>query len=628
MSKKKKPGKVRDREIPRKEHSSIADGSIIQNKVSELRFMYNRAFWLKSAGILLLSFAIYFATANYGYLLDDKIVITSNQFTKEGFGGIYKLLTTESMTGYFGEQMNLVEGNRYRPLSLVTFAMEFGLTGGMHPGISHIINVLLYGISGIILLWGLTILFSYRPERTKSELFMYIPFAASLIFISHPLHVEAVANIKGRDEIMAMLFSLLTLGILVQPGILTTKRLVWAGVCFFLGLLSKENTITFLAAIPLAMYFFNRKGMAKAILALGVTTVLYLILRFSVSGVPKLNQTITDIMNNPFYGFSGSEKLATIFYTLGLYIKLLFYPHPMTHDYYPYAIGKMNFGDWQVLLSLFLYLGLTIYALLKMSKKYIVSFSILYFLVTLSIVSNLVVNVGTFMNDRFIYMSSLGFALFLAWFIWWVTDKVPASKRLFVWVALVALPVTAYSVRSLYRVPAWKDAIALNRAAMPASENSARANSFLATALFEEYKVTSDPNKKMALLNEARPYAEKAVKIYPTYMNGNMMKAGIAAETYAMDRDLDKLLVEFHEIGMVRPDMAYFSTYLEYLNKTPENYPKLIPFYITLAKELISKNTKSHAKYANVMLGYGLSIAPGNAEMSRLRQQATQIERG
>ena len=114
-------------------------------------------------------------------------------------------MTTESMTGYFGAQKNLVQGNRYRPLSLVTFAIEYGVFNKMKPGVSHVINISLYILSCIFILRTFQLL---MPDKKSLMGWFDIGFAASLLYLVHPIHVEAVANIKGRDEIMAMLFSL------------------------------------------------------------------------------------------------------------------------------------------------------------------------------------------------------------------------------------------------------------------------------------------------------------------------------------------------------------------------------------------------------------------------------------
>ena len=87
-------------------------------------FSFWRDNWIRAAILFVLCGSLYFQGIDYGYVLDDTIVIKDNQFTSKGAAGVWDILTNESMTGYFGEQKNLVQGSRYRPLSLVTFALE------------------------------------------------------------------------------------------------------------------------------------------------------------------------------------------------------------------------------------------------------------------------------------------------------------------------------------------------------------------------------------------------------------------------------------------------------------------------------------------------------------------------
>ena len=70
----------------------------------------------------ILGFALYGNTLNHDYALDDAIVITKNEFTKQGFRGISNILAYDSFTGFFGKEKQLVDGGRYRPLSIITFA--------------------------------------------------------------------------------------------------------------------------------------------------------------------------------------------------------------------------------------------------------------------------------------------------------------------------------------------------------------------------------------------------------------------------------------------------------------------------------------------------------------------------
>ena len=100
--------------------------------------------------IAALAFVLYVNTLWNQYALDDAIVITQNQFTQQGFKGIGNIMTSDVFLGFFKTEKNLVAGGRYRPLSVVTFAIEHQLFGE-NPGVSHFINLLLYALTGIVL---------------------------------------------------------------------------------------------------------------------------------------------------------------------------------------------------------------------------------------------------------------------------------------------------------------------------------------------------------------------------------------------------------------------------------------------------------------------------------------------
>jgi len=83
-------------------------------------------------------------------------------------------------------------------------------------------------------------------------------------------------------------------------------------------------------------------------------------------------------MNQPFVEMTTAEKYATIVYTLGWYIKLLFIPHPLTHDYYPYHVPKMHWSDAGVLISLVVYFTMTVWAIYQVRRRNIYAYSIFF----------------------------------------------------------------------------------------------------------------------------------------------------------------------------------------------------------------------------------------------------------
>ncbi len=542
--------------------------------------------WLSLALFIVLAFALYFQCLKYGYVLDDKIAITDNSYTKKGFAGIWDLLTTDTFRGYLGAENQLLPGGRYRPLSLITFAIEHQFFG-LNSALSHHINVLLYGLCGFFSFVTLRRLFQEKTYAKK--IFISFSFIVSLLFLLHPIHTEAVANIKGRDELMAYIFSMLTL--LFSLKYIDNKKilnLIWVALFYFLGLLSKENTITFLGIIPFAILLFRKEtkgGILKLSgLLLGITAA-YLCLRFSI--VDIFTPESKDLMNNPFVGMSVGEKSATIMYTLLEYLRLNFFPHPLTHDYYPYHIPKSNFGDWKVLTSIGLHLIMiaAIFYFWKKRKK--VSFALGFYIAAMSIVSNIVVGVGTFMNERFAFMASLGICIIICYVLKELANKVSKDKSKLIWLVMMGAIGTLFTIKNYTRIPAWQDELALNKHAIKVSKNSARCNSFVATAIFNRYKEETDRTKKIEMLEEALPYAKKAIQIHPNYKNGNLMVAGIMGELYKYNSNDKRFYEEMLTVITHRPDIGFIAEYLRWLNGKGEN-PNLTKFYLDASQSLLN----------------------------------------
>src|SRR5687768_9997899 len=543
--------------------------------------------WKEVIIIPLLSFALYWMSIPYGYVLDDQIVITDNAFTKKGVSGIWDILSTESFSGYFGRQQNLVAGARYRPLSIVTFAIEQSIFGNK-PSLRHFINIFLYGLCGLLIFRILKLLV---PDREKSLWILSIPFVATILYILHPVHSEVVANIKGRDEIMTAIGALGALYFALRYLPSQNKWwLVASGVSMFLGLMSKENAITFLAVIPLTLYFFTGARLKDYVWTLApsfIAAVIYIIIRTNVIGyLFDSGIVIDDLMNDPFIGMTGSERLATIIYTLGEYLRLLVFPHPLTHDYYPYHIPIMNFTKPGTLISLAIYLGLAYLFVRLWKKKSIYAWSIAFFVATISIVSNLFFAVGTFMNERFLFIPSIAFSLVSAYVL--IKHGFNSEKPWlrYLSMGILFLLVAGYTFKVYDRIPAWKDSLSLNGQAAMVSHESARANCFMATALYEEGRDMTDAAAKEQIFKEAEFYAKRALEIYPEYIAANQIYSGLLAERYMRDGNLDLLLTEFTKILEARPSTEYAYQFSEYLN-TRAPVEKMTDFYYTVAYEIM-----------------------------------------
>ena len=564
---------------------------------------------------LLLSTVLYFQTIHYGYVLDDKIVFSENNYVKKGIDGITEILSTETFQGYFGEQKNLVQGARYRPLSLISFAVEHQFFG-LNASLSHVVNFLLYGLT--VFLCFLTLRRLFKEKVVGKRIFLSIAFLSTVIFLFHPIHVEAVANVKGRDEILSLLLSMYTfLLCLKYADSRKNLLLLFIPIVFYIGLLAKENTITFLAIIPVGLWLFrpdNKGSLMRITGILFVTSLIYIMVRYQIIGYLMGDAPSSDLMNNSFIGMNGEQKYATIFYTLLQYLKLNVFPHPLTHDYYPYHIPIMEFSDWQVWVSIILHVILIGWMIINFARKKKPAFGLFFYIAAMSIVSNLVISIGTFMNERFAFAASLGICLIMAYILKRIS-KLGNDHADKILIGLVVILLGFYGYKTLDRVPAWESELTLNQAAIQVSKNSARANSFMATALFNRYKQTSDRQEKYRILNEAQPYARKATTIHPSYYNGHLMRVGIAAEMHKSDRKLDVLLSEFKEVMLVRPDITFLEDYLKYINNR-EDRNKMMAFYKDVCiSNMIERN--QNYSWAIKYLAMAYEMDPNDPEIRR-----------
>ena len=121
---KKKP--IKKEKIQPKEKKTVVAGTVKKEAGAEANAV-------KKVGIntdhiqkwilMILVFILYANSLTLDYALDDSIVITDNQFTKEGISGIPDIFSYDTFVGFFGTQKQLVAGGRYRPLSLALFAI-------------------------------------------------------------------------------------------------------------------------------------------------------------------------------------------------------------------------------------------------------------------------------------------------------------------------------------------------------------------------------------------------------------------------------------------------------------------------------------------------------------------------
>lgn len=484
--------------------------------------------------LFLFGFLLYANTLGHEFAQDDAIVLYENAYVKQGVSGIPAIFKYDTFYGFFQKEgkAKLVAGGRYRPFTLIMFAFEVQLFG-VNPVVAHLINALLNGLLGLLIYRLILLLLS--PGKRAGQTY-FIALATALLFIAHPIHTEAAANIKGRDEIMTLLASLGALYYSIL-AVRQSKPLlhILAGTIFFIGLLSKENAITFLAVVPLTYYFFTSLKPQKIALATTpfiIAAGLFMVIRTSVLGVDfgaptmeMMNNPFVKVVDNQYLPFTAGEKAATITYSLGKYLQLLIFPHPLTHDYYPRALGVMQWSDWRVLLSLFAYLGLIVYAIKGFLKKDLIAYGVIFYLTTLSIVSNIFFPIGTHMAERLVFMPSLGFCFVLAALTYRLSkrSKRPGYKALYPAMIATGLLVFAFSIRTIARNTVWKNNYALFTNDIRYSPNSAKLRNAVGGELISQYATSPAPQRDAGMLQEAEGHLLEAIKIHPNYKNAYLL---------------------------------------------------------------------------------------------------------
>jgi protein O-mannosyl-transferase len=628
--------------ISQKEGPSVFEPNLTVENTSQTDFWLNSR--LQALVIFALSFALYANTLTHQFCQDDAIVITDNKYTVEGFAGIPDILRYDTFYGFFKEagKAGLVAGGRYRPFTLVQFAIEYQFFG-KNPFIGHLFNVLWFGLTCVLLYFVLLKLLHYKyrtsnPVHPTSYIVHFIAFAAAAIFAAHPIHTEAVANIKGRDEIMCLLGSLAAVWFSIKAfekgGILNS---ILAAILFFIGLLSKENAITFVLIVPLIYWFFietNWVNSFKKVTPFILASVLFIILRANamvqedVSIFEKVSKSlqntsgeVKELMNNPYLklvdnqyvAFSLSEKFATIIYTLGDYIRLLIFPHPLTHDYYPRHVSIMSFGDWQVILSLLAYIGLGASILRGLLKKEIWAFGLAFYLITLSIVSNLVFPVGTNMAERFLFMPSVGFCLVVAIVLSKIfTSKNNANSLNIKSLSIVLISIiTLLGLKTVLRNPAWKDNYTIFTTDIEVSKNSAKLQTSVGGETIDTFRNEKNLELRSSKMKEAIEHLKRAIEIHPTYKSPYLLMGN----AYLYLDDVDNA-IKYYE-GALKLDstfkdaranigLAYGAKYRD-LGKKAGQVEKNLPKAIEYFTKSIEYNPNDAQVYSYLGTAYGMS---------------------
>ncbi|MDT8340710.1 MAG: tetratricopeptide repeat protein [Longimicrobiales bacterium] len=426
---------------------------------------------------------LYLHTVGYGWVFDDQMEVVLNPFIRS-WSTLPQILSTTVWTG------SGMETYLYRPLAQVSFLLNHAVSG-LEPWSYHLVNVLLHaGVSVLVVRLGRA---------------LGLPLAAAglagIVFALHPVHVEVVAAVHGRKDLLATLFAL---GFVLAHLRARSSGGWWhwaAPAALVAAILSKETG--FVAPALALVVDAARSGGPRAVLRdgharrlLGVYAVVVgalWMVRVSVAGAAGVPETA--FWDNPLVQANPWVRLGTALVVLGRGVGTLVLPLTLSPDYSYEAIPLVRgAGDPRLILTLAL-AGLAGWLTWRArhARPWMAA-AALWYLLALFPGSNLLVTVGTLYGDRLLYLPSVAFALLVGWALHPRTPRV----RPLAW-ALAAAVGLGYGLRTLQYTAAWTDDVSLFRWAVQAVPASTKAHHKLG----EEYLRAGRVGEALEALNRA-----------------------------------------------------------------------------------------------------------------------------
>ena len=312
----------------------------------------------------------------------------------------YKIFTTN----YFSDP------GLYRPITVFSYALNFSLFGSGAWSF-HLINLILYFLTGYIL-------FIFLKKLFKKPILAGL---SAFIFLILPIHTEVVANIIGRAEIFALLFSLLCFWEILKKNTNKWMTVLW----FLLALGSKETAIAILPIILLLILNKYKKNFSfKGILTkknfenyfypIFVAPLIYFSTRLFILGINFFSNN-AQLTENPLKFFSLPERIFTALKILSIYVFKTLSAVNLCSDYsynqIPIVSNFFNIGTF-LGFSFVLFSVWGIFYFFK--KKFSIALALAFFLFPYLIISNLILPIGTIAGERLFYFPSIAFAILLA----------------------------------------------------------------------------------------------------------------------------------------------------------------------------------------------------------------------
>ena len=509
--------------------------------------------------VVLLGFLIYSNTFYSSFHLDDGKSIVDNFAIRDAlnFGNIWGFSKTRFIT-------------------YLSFAINYEI-GGLNVFGYHVFNFSVHLLTCLILyLWVLAI---FKTPKMTGCLSNGKPVAllAALIFLAHPIQTQAVTYIVQRTASLAALFYLSTLFFYVRAR---TDRnlllyLISLGFCFT-AMFIKENTFT----LPFTIFIFE-------IIFFGIKKdeikkrVFYLAPFFSAMFVvPLIYFGSGNFLTGEELGFLPTETntispatyLLTEFNVLLTYLRLCFIPIKQNLDY-DYQLSY-SLLEPRTLISFLFLVGLFLVSLKIFKRHRLISFTIFWFFITLSVESSIIPIRDVIFEHR-LYLPMAGISIFLACVLFNLLKDI---KKFWIVGLLVVL---VFSFLTYKRNNVWKTQLDLWTDVSEKSPNKARVYYGLGRA----YREIEDYDRAIENYEKAIEMGHKTARSYSNLgvvydIKGKHEKA----EQYFLESiKIDSNYVRpFMNLAVIYAKAGNYEEAIAYSQKAIEIDPNYAPTYYNL----------------------------------------------
>lgn len=446
--------------------------------------------------LAIVTFAVYLPVINCQFVnYDDDVYVVNNPHVLSG-------LSWDNIKWAF----TAAHYTYWQPLTWLSYMLDCTLFG-LNAGASHLINVGFHAANTVLL-------FIVLGRLTKSA--WPSAFAAAL-FALHPLHVESVAWIAERRDVLSTLFWLLTMLFYARYAERPSAgRYLATAAAFILGILSKPMLVTLPFVLLLLDYWpLRRFGGAKyRIGRLLLEKVPFIILSAIVSAVTFVtSQKVGAVVLIPL-----KERIVNAVCSYLIYIEKMFWPVNLA-VFYPHPTGYLP--DSRVVVPAIALILITVFVIYYGRRYKYLLMGWLWYLGTLVPVIGIVQVSSQAMADRYTYVSFIGLFIIISFGLSDLLRKMPFKKFIFT-AAGVALLLACALVTSA-QLKYWKDSLSLFERALQVVKSSYGADSCLSESLINVpnspiiYNNFGNALRQMGKLDEAIKYYRFALELDPYF---------------------------------------------------------------------------------------------------------------